>query len=238
MKSKGKCTLLLFILFSSCIGTDLVEEQMVPERIVIQRSKAVIEKGDTVNFTGTCYDKFGYKEKVSFQWLSSNDTLFQFISGGLGVALDTGMVEISTMAKGVTQMGSFTIFPLGQGGTELQSREGSFVKGDGGYDARGTARLKENMDGSLTLEFLEDFSTSNGSSVYVFLANKTSGPFNYKEGGNEVNSTSAQITKNKLQWFSGKMQFKVPAGITIDNYDHVVLYCILGPVFGYAKLNP
>ena len=221
----------------SCIGTDFVEEEERPERISIQQSKTNIEKGDTVTFQGTYYNEYGYQVEANFDWKSANDSIFRFLSDGLGEALDTGNVEIEATSKGIREAKTLTIYAEGEAPANLQSRKGTFKDADDGYFAEGTAKLTQNQEGGITLEFLEDFRTSNGPSVYVFLANETAGPFNYEEGGHVVNSTSAQITSNKLDNFSGAMTFEVPDEVAIDDYDYVVLYCILGPVFGYADLN-
>ena len=52
-----------------------------------------------------------------------------------------------------------------------------------------------------------------------------------------INGTSAQISLTRLTNFQGTMSWDIPVGVDVNNYKYALLYCTLGPVFGYAELK-
>ncbi len=71
----------------------------------------------------------------------------------------------------------------------------------------------------------------------MVLANNTTGPYLITPGNNDRNNIGVQISTNKIG-NSGAMTFQVPAGVEIDDYNYVVLWCItVNGLFGFAELN-
>lgn len=108
------------------------------------------------------------------------------------------------------------------------------------YKTKGTVKLVEQLDGSLTLEFQSDADIGDGPSLYIMLTNTLNIPFSIDNSGNTriVNQTSAQISFSKLEGaFTGERVYSVPEGVEIEDYKFVTFYCTLGAVFGYGELN-
>lgn len=236
---KRKWLWMLLLPLVGCEGTDLVEEPVGAEEVRISPARMNFEVGDEQAFQATYFNDIGFEEPASFSWLSSDTAVVQVDQDGVLFAKDTGKVEVLADANGITGRMPIRVYMPGEAPDDLltNERSGTFVSGASSYFASGSAALVRTPSGRLELQFGSDFATSAGPSVYVFLANKTAGPYAFLPGGNEINGISAQLTRTKLTTFTGAMTFAVPDGVGIHDYDYAVLYCILGPVFGYAKLQ-
>jgi hypothetical protein len=222
-------------LFSSCIGTDYVDDEVLSPKVKISNMIGSLKKGESHQFSATYTDAQGVEQSANIEWSSSNSEVLSIDNQGKASALKVG--ESIIKAKFQTFADSFKLI-VTEDDTPIEiTRTGSFINGEGSYKAKGIAELTQGADGKLMLTFKSDFVVSAGPSVYVFLANKTRGAFAYQVGGNKVDATSAQITPNRLTNFSGQMSFEVPQDVNINEYKYVVLYCILGPVFGTAELK-
>ncbi len=139
------------------------------------------------------------------EWSSSNEDIFSVTENGFVSALTEGSATVTARVDETT--GSIT-FSTSEATTNV--RIGEF-RGINGYRAEGNAELIES-NGVLTLELLENFSTSNGPDLYLYLSNSESSI----NGGIEVGA---------LRSNSGADSYTVPSGITFSQYDHVIIYC-------------
>ncbi|MEK7256180.1 MAG: DM13 domain-containing protein [Bacteroidota bacterium] len=227
--------LFLVIFLSGCIGTDYVDDPTVPERVVISPNIDSLEVGQTVQFSATFFNEFGQEEQAAIAWKSTAPQVVSISGNGLATGLAAGPASIIASAENASDT---LILNTAGVSNSTDLRTGTFQDVPGShYHASGGVRLEYQADGKLKLFFENDFSTSAGPSLYVLLANHTNGSYSVTNGGNAVSGTSAQITPTRLLDFSGAASFEVPDGVGIGDYDYVVLYCTLGPVFGYAKLN-
>lgn len=224
------CTLLL----GSCIGTDIIDDPIVPEEVMITPRVDTLMVGETIQFSATYYNQFGNPEQANISWVSTNTLAVTIDNNGLATCLDTGSVMI--IASVGTIADTLTINTSGVTNTTTL-RMGTFVDGDANYKVNGTATL-EDTGTELKLTTNDGFNMTAGPGIYLFLAKTNNGTYSYTPGSNVVNNLSAQITANKLNTFTGKMEYTVPAGVDINDYDFVVYYCVtVGGVFGWAELN-
>ena len=99
---------------------------------------------------------------------------------------------------------------------------GTFVGvGDGIHDAQGTASVLE-ADGSRVLR-LEDFRSTNGPDLYVYLATDQ--------------SASDYVSLGTLKGNSGNQNYAIPDGTDLEKYDEVLIWCkAFGVLFGSARI--
>ncbi len=103
--------------------------------------------------------------------------------------------------------------------------EGQFIGvGDGIHDAQGIAKVLPLDDGSQILR-LEDFASTNGPDLYVYLSTDK--------------HASDFISLGNLKANQGNQNYQVPDGIDLEKYDQVLIWCKpFSVLFGNAELNP
>lgn len=103
------------------------------------------------------------------------------------------------------------------------SYAGTFVGvGDGIHDAGGRAYTVQLEDGSSVLR-LEDFYSTNGPGLRVYLATGT--------------DASDYLSLGDLKANRGNQNYGIPAGTDLERYDHVLIWCEpFSVLFGSARL--
>jgi hypothetical protein len=94
---------------------------------------------------------------------------------------------------------------------------GSFAP-RGGYDGEGTATVYDLGDGSRTLRF-EDFATSNGPDLFVYLSTAPAGTPDDADFDREF------VNLGDLTGNVGAQNYDVPADVDLDDYESVVIWC-------------
>lgn len=137
-----------------------------------------------------------------------------FLDTMIDEPLPMSMKESDTMMS--DKMESDTIMP-----PKLVS--GTFIGvGDGIHDAEGMAKMLFLDDGSQFLR-LEDFRSTNGPDLYVYLATD-------KDAKDFVNL-------GRLKANIGNQNYEVPQNTDLDKYDTVLIWCQkFSVLFGSAKL--
>ncbi|MEO6168967.1 MAG: DM13 domain-containing protein, partial [Chitinophagales bacterium] len=98
----------------------------------------------------------------------------------------------------------------------------------------GMATIEQDDNGQVTVNFNDEFSTAVGPDVHVFLCNSFTAP-------NSSNTDKLEI--GSLQSTSGAQTYVVPAGVSIDQYNWVLIHCITynhfwgGGEFGIVEGN-
>ena len=100
---------------------------------------------------------------------------------------------------------------------------GSFVGvGDGIHDAKGNA-LVVPLENSQQILRLEDFSSTNGPDLYVYLASDT--------------DASDYVSLGRLKANNGNQNYDIPEGTDLAKYDTVLIWCKqFSVLFGSAEL--
>jgi len=108
---------------------------------------------------------------------------------------------------------------------------GEFVDADAIHKGSGQATLYELQDGSNLVRF-EDFRTTNGPALVVYLAKHPS-PTEARHV-----SDGGYIKLGKLKGNVGNQNYVVPPGTNIDEYNSVVIWCeLFGVLFSPAALT-
>ena len=100
---------------------------------------------------------------------------------------------------------------------------GSFVGvGDGIHDAKGNA-LVVPLENSQQILRLEDFSSTNGPDLYVYLTSDA--------------SASDYVSLGRLKANNGNQNYDIPEGTDLAKYDTVLIWCKqFSVLFGSAEL--
>lgn len=103
------------------------------------------------------------------------------------------------------------------------SLSGSFVGvGDGIHDAKGNA-LVVPLENSQQILRLEEFSSTNGPDLYVYLASDT--------------DASDYVSLGRLKANNGNQNYDIPEGTDLAKYDTVLIWCKqFSVLFGSAEL--
>lgn len=158
----------------------------------------------------------------TFSWASSNDAVVSVDANGVITGQNPGVASLIAAAAGVQSL-PVEIQVLPAGGL---MRSGQF-SGNSGYTVSGTATLQQTGN-DLTLTLGSNFASGNGPMLGVYLAKTASG------GLNAQNSLKLDNLKSN----TGMQTYPVPAGVGLQDYDYVVIYCIPFNVrFGTAKLE-
>lgn len=111
----------------------------------------------------------------------------------------------------------------------IELASGTFVSQE--HETSGTATIIELPDGSRTLR-LEDFSTSNGPDLFVWMSEKEAGGNWFKYGGGR------KVQLGELKANRGSHNYAIPADVELDGLRSVVIWCKRFHVaFGSAPLT-
>lgn len=207
---KTKKTALLFLLFFlwGCIGTDLVEDVIVPERVSIGSAVNRLKVGESFSFTAEYFNEFGEQTDASIAWSSSDANIIAINQQGLATA------NIAGTAYVIAQFSSTADSILVEAGdvTSLVTKERNGVfQGLNNYTVTGEFTLAE-VGEELQLSFSEEFRTSSGPGLFVYLTNNPSSV----SGGIEV----GQLIRN-----TGRQTYIIGGDTQLNTYDFVIIYC-------------
>ena len=212
----------LFLLsLVSCIGTDIVEQELVPARVAITARAESIKVGESYQFQAQYFDDLGNIVDTDITWASTDPSIISIDEMGLATANSEGDVTISAMANGVSDM---VLVSAGENTSVVQTERSGTFEGNRSYVVTGVFTLSQES-GELQLTFSDDFSTSNGPGLYVYLTNSES-------------STSGGIELGALQSNTGAQTYNIDEDIQLGTYDYVLIYCKpFGVAFGIGKFD-
>ncbi len=226
-------SLSMVALFNSCIGTDLVDDPIIGEKLTIMPRIDSLAVGKEQVFSIKYSNKYGIEEaQKNITWRSSDPAKISIDAIGKAKALIAGRATIYASNGLVTD--SVVLNRLSSDTTFI--KRGVFKPVGTSYNAAGNIRVQTVL-GVTQIITDANFSTSAGPSLYLLLTNHIDGRYTVTPGGQAINAVSAQITPNKMTTFTGVQTWNIPSGVNPADYKFVVLYCVLGPVFGSAELK-
>ena len=234
-------TLFTIVLLSSCVGTDLIDDPIIGEKIRLSPRIDSLTVGKEQVFSIKFTNKYGVEESVkNIVFRSSDPSKITVDAAGKAKVIALGKTTIYATNGAATD--SLVLNKQSDIGSNTNSNDTTFIKRgvfksvSSSYSTVGNVRL-QTVKGVTQIVTDANFSVSAGPSVYLLLTNHIDGRYTVTPGSHAVNAVSAQITANKLTKFSGAETWIVPAGVNPADYKYVVLYCVLGPVFGAAELK-
>jgi len=131
-----------------------------------------------------------------------------------------GIAMIAALFMGVAITSIDNVFAEKAITNEISS---NFKGADFFHNAEGTTKVITHEDGSQVLQFGDDFKSTPGPDVYVYLATD--------------DKASEFISLGKIQHNDGAQEYVIPAGTDLNKYDKVLIWCqAFGVLFGTADL--
>lgn len=230
------------IFAQSCVGTDIIDDPIIPERVTIAPRITTLEVGKEQIFTTKYTNQYGVEETAkSIVWRSNDPSKVTIDATGKAKTLVLGKVTLyATIGKATDSLVLNQTQTGGGGGTTNDTtflRRGVFQSRSGAYTAVGNVRIQTVK--SVTQIITDaNLNVSSGPSLYLLLANHTNGSYTVTPNANAISAVSVQITATKISGaLKGVQTWTVPSGVNPANYQHAVFYCALGPVFGSAELK-
>jgi hypothetical protein len=198
----------------------IVADANAVARVVVQPDTVELEVGAIQTFTAIAYNVSGdVIDGLTVTWQSSNADVASMDADGRATALQPGTTEITAMADDVRSEPALLV-------VHGERRTGTFRRREGsGYMVQGTATLEQQPSGGLVLSFGDDFTSSSGPGLEVFLSTS-----------NAVTATSFRVAS--LQSTSGAQSYTLSSDVGLNDYDWVIIHCVpFNVTFGYAELQ-
>lgn len=186
--------------------------------IEVEASKTEIATGEGLQLMATAKTITGAENfpDATFTWSSEDETVASVDQNGFLTGVSDGIVIVHAITEGVSGSIMITV-------GEANARSGSF-SGLNGYSVSGNVSLV-NSNNEIMLVFEDNFSASNGPGLFIYLSNNASNI----TGGYEV----GPLEKN-----SGMDTYDLGSAVSLDQYNHVLIWCKpFGVGFGTAQLN-
>jgi hypothetical protein len=222
MKNTLAIGLISMLALSSCIGTDIKEELDVPEEVAISTAIDSLAIGDSFSFAADHFDDFGERTGESIIWSSSDESIISINDTGLATALSPGNVYVRAW---VGSTGDSVRVNAGQTTSVIAMARRGTLQGANNYRVVGSFSLTDQGD-NLELTLSDDFSTSSGPGLYVYLSNSS----RRVTGGLEV---------GRLGRRSGAQTYTISkSDAQLNTFSHIVIYCKpFGLAFGFGAFE-
>ncbi len=226
----GNATIsVIFMSDFSAAVTDAIEVSVAgdPNDVVLVEittpdNLLVITPGDELELTGRLLNAEGAEvsvDVINLIWSSSNSEVATITQKGVVTAIADGEVRITVISGNAS---GFIDLMVASATSLIRTAE---FKGLSGYEVSGDAVLEVGSNGKITLKISSNFMSQNGPGLYVYLSDN---------GG----SITGGVELGKLKSIAGSQEYDVPFNVTLNRYDHIVLYCKpFGVGFGTAKLS-
>ena len=233
--------LIALISAQSCVGTDIIDDPIIPERVTIAPRISTLDVGKEQTFTVKYTNQYGVEEVAkSIVWRSNDPSKVTIDATGKAKSLVSGKVTLYATVGKATDSLLLNQTQTGGGGTSGDTtflRRGVFQSRTGAYTAVGNVRI-QTVKGITQIITDANLNVSAGPSLYLLLANHTNGSYTVTPNVNATSAVSVQITATKISGgLTGVQTWSVPSGVNPANYQYAVFYCSLGPVFGSAELK-
>ena len=229
------------IVAQSCVGTDIIDDPIIPERVTIAPRLTTLTVGQEQTFTVKYTNQYGVEEVAkSIIWRSNDPSKIAIDATGKAKALVFGKVTLYATVGKATDSLILNQTQTGGGGTSSDTtflRRGVFQSRTGAYTAVGNVRI-QTVKGITQIITDANLNVSSGPSLYLLLANHTNGSYTITPNAHATSAVSVQITATKISGgLTGVQTWTVPSTVNPANYQYAVFYCTLGPVFGSAELK-
>ncbi len=89
-----KAYILTFMIFAGCIGTDVLDDPLVPQEITINEGTQALLLGEKKNFTVTYLNEYGIEEIVTPEWFIENTEIASITTSGIVTAKSMGQTTL------------------------------------------------------------------------------------------------------------------------------------------------
>ena len=192
---------------------EVAQVVVAPDTVLLEVNAFQSFTASALNLTGATIDG------VSFAWNSDDPTVATIDANGRARAVASGTAQITATADGIVSLPAILRVLGARRVGDFQARAGT------SYTVEGTAILEEELTGGLVLSFGDDFRSSSGPALEVYLSTT-----------NGINGTSLSL--GDLKGTLGAQTYRVPDNVALDTFDWVVIHCVpFNVTFGFAQLK-
>lgn len=202
---------LVSIFLTSCIGNDIVQDEVSPE-IRIMNPVDSIEIGTTYPFSANYFNNVGVEVSVPFTWSSSQPTIISIDNSGLAQAqqLGSSVITVEYDNNGST-VSDFINVGVGNSTVQSPSERTGLIQTTSSYQLMGDFTVKEEGNG-IKIDIGSNYRASTAlPGLYIYLTNNPNTVANALEIGRVVN-------------FSGAHSYTVQ-NVGINDYNYLLYFC-------------
>ncbi len=214
IKTLSSILLLAILLFQSCIGDDVIMDEVDP---VIRITNPIDSLGlnSSYQFEFMYLNNVGQEETVNPEWTNSDNTVATIDQNGLlqpitigttdiSINYDNGSNIVSTLQK--IYVRDTTTIP------EMMMERSGTVTTTSSYQLEGDFTLAVNDDGDLILSFADNYEASTAlPGLFIYLTNNP-------------NTSSNAFEIAAVSTFSGAHTYNLGA-MGLFDYSHVLYFC-------------
>jgi len=212
MKYSFFLILLMGLLFTSCIGDDIINDR-VDTRLLIDNPLDTLEFGGTYQFNSIYLNNVGQAEELEVNWITSNPLIVSIDSSGMVTALDSGTVTITVSGEDAegNALSDEDTFVVGESTVATSFNRTGVVSTTSSYDLSGAFKL-EKVGTGVRLEFFDDYNASSSlPGLYIYLTNNPT-------------TTSGALEIGAVTVFSGAHSYDI-ADVGLNDFSHVLYFC-------------
>ena len=185
---------------------------VVPDTLTLEAAGSSFLAVEVTNING------GSVTPSSIIWNSSDESVAVVSDQGEVVAAGPGTSNLVATVDNISSPPARII-------VRGRTARGTFTKRPGtSYNVAGRVEVVELAGGRIRVDFLNDFLTSDGPDIDVYLS-KT----------NQVTGTSVSL--GNVQSTTGEQSYSVPTSVEFGEYTWVIIHCVAFNVtFGYASV--
>ena len=202
--------LLSILLITSCIGDDIVEDEVDP---ILRITNPIdeIEVGTNYQFMTTYLNNVGIEESIDVSWASDDENILTVTDDGTVTAVALGTTQLTAVA---IDTDISTTFPLTVGEstviTEVEMRTGT-IEPSSFYELDGDFTMTQEGD-DVKIVFEDNYVASAAlPGLYIYLTNNP-------------NTINGALEIGEVTTFSGAHEYTVPSQ-DINTYSHILYFC-------------
>lgn len=217
--------MMLFLPLCSCVGIDVLEIELLPERVIVSSYPSQLQVGDTFQLDAIFFDSVGQPSNIDFRWISSNEEVAIVLETGVLIGLSQGIAEISALHPNKPNLSNRVSVEVSAEETIVSAgiRQGT-LQGIGGYDISGDFLMYQD---SLTSELVLEV-------IGAEIDNTAPGPYYYLS--NQRQAVSGGISFGVAP--DGDSRYVLPDTLSLQSYDVLVVWCEpFGVSLGYGEFE-
>lgn len=206
----------LFLLFTNCIGDDIIFDE-VDEQVRITNPVDSLQLDSQYQFQAIFLNNVGIEAMKEITWSSSNEAVLSVDASGLASARQTGQASI--FAKAILEDASMvtdskqvviTEEIITNTDNESQERSGT-IRTTSSYLLEGSFSIRQ-QDDRLIIDIADDYRASSAlPGLYLYLTNNP-------------NTSSGALEIGMVNTFEGAHQYEITA-VDILQYNYLLYYC-------------
>lgn len=204
--------LILVLILSSCIGDDLVFDE-VGASLRITNPLDTLAVGDMHTFESMYLNIVGAEEAAEVTWSSMDSTIISITSGGVATGLSTGasVIGAETTVDGEVIRDELLV-NVGASTVSTSTEKSGTLRTTSSYGLKGDFVLTEES-GTLILSFADNYETTDVlPGLYIYLTNNPS-------------TTAGALELGEVTVFKGVHSYGIPAGTGLNDYQYVLYFC-------------